>query len=57
MYYLSYAIDHDFVSEDSHLVADVTFAVIACSLLVHTNAASIIGLLSSAGSLVMNYRY
>ena len=42
VYYLSYAIDHDFISEDSQLVADVTFAVIACSLLVHTNAASII---------------
>ena len=42
VYYLSYAIDHDFVSEESQVVADVTFAVIACSLLVHTNAASII---------------
>ena len=42
VYYLCYAIDHDFVSQDAQLVADVTFAVIACSLLVHTNAASVI---------------
>jgi len=42
VYYLCYAIDHDFVSPDARLVADVTFAVIACSLLIHTNAASII---------------
>ena len=42
VYYLSYAIDHDFVSQDARLVADVTFAVIACSLLIHTNVASII---------------
>ena len=42
VYYLSYAIDHKFVSEDAQLVADVTFAVIAWSLLIHTNAASVI---------------
>ena len=42
VYYLCYAIDHDFVSQDAQLVADVTFAVIACSLLVHTNTASVI---------------
>ena len=42
VYYLCYAIDHDFVSQDAQLVADVTFAVIAYSLLVHTNAASVI---------------
>ena len=42
VYYLCYAIDHDFVSQDAQLVADVTFAVIACSLLAHTNAASVI---------------
>ena len=42
VYYLSYAIDHDFVSEDASVVANVTFAVIACSLLIHTNAASVI---------------
>ena len=42
VYYLSYAIDHDFIAQDARLVADVTFAVIACSLLIHTNAASVI---------------
>ena len=42
VYYLCYAIDHGFVSEDASLVADVTFAVITCSLLIHTNAASVI---------------
>ena len=42
VYYLSYAIDHGFVSENSQLVADVAFAVIAWSLLIHTNVASVI---------------
>jgi len=42
VYYLSYAIAHGFVSPDSELVADVTFTVIAFSILIHTNAASII---------------
>ena len=42
VYYLCYAIDHKFISQDAVLVADVTFAVIACSLLIHTNAASVI---------------
>jgi len=42
VYYLCYAIDHDFVSQNAELVAEVTFAVIACSLFIHTNAASVI---------------
>ena len=42
VYYLSYAIDHDFVSQDAALVADVTFTIIACSLLIHTNVSSVV---------------
>jgi len=42
VYYLSYAIAHGFVSQDAKLVADVTFTIIAFSLLIHTNAASVI---------------
>ena len=42
VYYLTYAIDHDFVSENAELVTDVTFTVIALSLLIHTNVSSVV---------------
>jgi len=42
VYYLSYTIAHGFISQEAELLADVTFTVIAFSLFIHTNAASII---------------
>lgn len=42
VYYLCYAIDHGFDSPEAELVTGVTFTVIALSLFVHTNAASVI---------------
>ena len=42
VYYLTYAIDHDFVSESAELVTEVTFTVIALSLLIHTNVSSVV---------------
>jgi len=42
VYYLSYAIAHGFVSQDSELVTEVIFTIITFSILIHTNGASII---------------
>ena len=42
VYYLTYAIDHGFTSQEAELVTDVTFTVIVLSLFIHTNVSSVI---------------